>query len=100
MPLVTALNVRRIDVDAAARIRRAARAHGLTIGEYRARLSEFHQPHLAEEAEPGAAQALGPRGGAGVTRTVRRPIRVWPWHLLAIAGFALALLAQLGQEWG
>lgn len=26
--------------------------------------------------------------------------RIWPWYLLAAAGFALALLGQLGKEWG
>jgi hypothetical protein len=26
--------------------------------------------------------------------------RIWPWYLLAAVGFALALLGQLGKEWG
>ena len=40
--MMTTLNIRGIETDAAARIKRAAQARGMTIGEYLARLVDLH----------------------------------------------------------
>jgi hypothetical protein len=67
---LTALNVRRIDAEAAARIRRAARARGLTIGAYLARLVELHQAACAmADGRKKALDALLKRLGLETVRT-------------------------------
>lgn len=48
----TTLNVRQIDRDAVARIKRHARARGLTLGQYLGRLALLHEEVRALEAEP------------------------------------------------
>jgi hypothetical protein len=53
----TTLNVRGIEAEAAKRIKRAARARGMTIGEYLARLVELHVT-LCEQADGIAAEEL------------------------------------------
>ena len=59
---VATLNVRPIEDAAAARIKRAAAARGLTIGQYLAKLSQLHEALLTAD-EPNEAleeTGLGP----------------------------------------
>ena len=65
----TTLNVRGIDAEAAARIKRAAAARGVTIGEYLASLVALHDDMrlLAEKGDRQVAIALKARGLGTVT---------------------------------